>query len=150
MARKRKQDWSPREGDWPKLRVIANLGDKDPYEHGGFIVFEVVQREGRTIEAELWNEPGEDGQAEVFRFVIEPDVMQDLAWVDWERIASSMLEQASLEQVREMSRSPDPLVRANLYHAVGAYYGWGELDGDPMVMNRAQLLLRWPDFMGER
>jgi hypothetical protein len=114
------KDWRP--GTWEKhgevlVRVAGNLGDKNPFDYGGLIVFDVWQKQPdhMYVAAERWSEPthSEDPSNDrywVYRFDVEPNVLNELDWVDWNAIARFVgIERHAIER---MATSNDPLERA--------------------------------------
>jgi hypothetical protein len=151
------KDWRP--GKWTKhgdvlVRVAGNLGDKNPFDYGGLIVFDVWQREPehQYVAAEFWFEPeeGKGDHYEVYRFNVEPDVLKDLDWIassdtgNWDVIA----ENAGIERhvIERMAVSNDPLERAQVYRMVGDYHGWENIDSYPVALTREEIEVRWPEF----
>lgn len=139
------------------IKVIDNLGDRHPLDHGGYIIYRVrdPKKEGpgaSWIQAEFWDEPVEVDRDEpkkdlyeVYRWQIEPDVFEELSWVkDWDAIASSTGMKPS--KLIRMARSKDILDRAGVYEDVGRYHGFENLDSYPERFTREQMEERWPEF----
>lgn len=136
-----------------EIHVFGNLGDAHPFDHGGFIIFDVFDssRGRQWTAAEFWRAPQEGEVYErderafvVYGFTIEDDVLTDLAWVDWVKIAEFAGFQA--RDIQTMGTSPDPMIRARLYEIVGNYYGWDNIDSGPELFTREELEIRWPEF----
>jgi len=87
------------------------------------------------------DERGEDRYT-VYRFDIEDDPVKDLNWADWFAIVDTM--GVSVTELGEMSISPNPLQRAELYRMVGDHHGWDNIDGYPLRLSRPEMEERWP------
>jgi len=145
------KDWRPdrepprQRGD-VKIQVIGNLGDANPLDYEGLIVYELWDDDLYYVEAEYWNAPEYDsGPYWVYRFSVENDVFMDLSWVkDWDRVARY----AGILPVEfwRAARSRDPLDRAQVYRIVGEYHGWENIDSDPEKYTREEMEKRWPEY----
>jgi len=88
------KDWRPdrepprQRGD-VKNSGFGNLGDANPLDYEGLIVYELWDDDLYYVEAEYWNAPEYDsGPYWVYRFSVDDDVFMDLSWVkDWDRVA---------------------------------------------------------------
>lgn len=145
------KDWSPglpaggRKRGEVKIRILGNLGDANPLDYGGLIVYEMLDRGKKYIDAEYWTEPGPESETyTVYAWGVEKNVQEDLVWVDWEAVASYTGH--SLDQLKELGRSRDPMDRASVYKAVGDYYGYDEFDSYPLELTREDMEKRWPEF----
>jgi len=142
----------------PKWRRIANLGDVNPVEYGGFFVY--VDTTGvYPPEAELLQSPDSDDDGigwTIYRFPLErctfiDGVLSDnqfhpqhSAWFatpEAERAnrpqdtcyLSNVAESADypVEEIIADFCSPDPLKLANAYRAIGEYHGFENFDSYP-------------------
>jgi hypothetical protein len=142
----------------PHWALIANLGDVNPIDHGGYFVY----RDKTGVyceEAELLESPDddEDGTWRVYRFPLDvctftdgilsdnpyhPSVSAWFAQPESEHRARPQ-DTTYLSNVAEcvgtdsadlttMFCSTDPLKRAEAYRAVGEYHGFDNLDSDPI------------------
>jgi len=110
-----------------KTKVLGVLGDLDPVEHGGGVVFET--RYGPWVQ---YFEPygyheGSDVIVSDFPVDCPMSLFSDNG--DVEKVASSF--GMSAEDLREEARSDDPVRRADVYLAYARYYGMINLDGYP-------------------
>lgn len=143
----------------PPTRVlIAELGDEDPLEHGGYFVFQDLQ-EPRCYEAE-WLAVPEEGETKywtVYRFgltccsylngilsdnIYHPELP---AWFagpgQLRKIASySGLSTRALIALLCSGR-PEKLAAA--YRAIGEYAGWANLDSYPLSLTRREVTKRY-------
>jgi hypothetical protein len=118
-------------------RLIANLGDENPFDHGGYFIYQTPT----GIDAFYWDVGDDDGPVMVYQFPIEPDVAAALNWMkesDWKSIAT-FIGKPVLELHAHM-RDPNPLIRADIYRAVGGYHGFVNLDQYPTEMSRRELV----------
>ncbi len=110
--------------DWKPIGVI---GDMNPIEHWGGIVYETPY----GIEMLYFQES--EGTVYVHRIDISDDVIADLNWVDWKDVSSYT--GVSVTELKEAARSDNALARAQVYEAVGSYHGFSELDLEPEVLS---------------
>jgi len=129
--------------------VLANLGDVNPIDHGGYFVYRdttgVYAEEGEKlfVYEDSW---------QIYRFPLDrlkmvqgylvplrysPDWPEPLfrydEWFhkDLDRVASYVGQ--SVEELRNAFCSDDPIVRAGAYEAIGDYFGYENLDGYPLT-----------------
>ena len=116
-------------------RLVANLGDRDPFSYGGFLVF----KEGKDYNAVRWqsNEEENQGPVTVYRFDIPTDVFADKTWVKPAEIASSIGED-EFELVKQ-GRSKDVIQRALVVRDIGETWGYDNLDTSPDTMTEKEL-----------
>lgn len=148
------REWSPSSGrkrGGVLINVLGNLGDQNPFDYGGFIVYRVRDTDktgphSRWIEAEYWFEPEtETSDYEVYRWTIASDVFKDLNWVGaWDDVADCA--GIKYDEFMKLGRSPNPLDRAVVYEAVGRYHGFENLDSYTETFTREELEGRWPEF----
>lgn len=153
----------------PKWRLVANLGDVNPLDYGGYFVF-VDRTNTYAPEGEILQEPIDDEKKyTIYRFELDrlktvedpathaiylvteryaPDwphaVGQYDEWFhkDLAGVASFIgLEVISL---RGMFCSADPIERAQAYRAIGDYHGFANLDGYPLQLTRTEARRRYP------
>lgn len=140
----------------PRWRMVANLGDVNPIEYGGFFVY-VDQTGAYRPEAELLLEPDEDNGISgwtVYRFTLEDcsytnGVLSDNwahqempAWFadSLESIASFI--SSDVDTLRQGFLSDDPIARAWSWRAVGDYHGFDNLDSYPLTFAKKSDLPR--------
>lgn len=143
----------------PKWKLIANLGDVNPFEYGGYFVF--VDETGEyPPEAEVLeildeNDNGTPNKYEVHRFILEPctfvnGVLSDNsfhpdfpAWFadSLDGICSSM--DVKKEELIRLFCSDDPVERAQAWRNVGEYHGYVNLDEYPLTLNRKEVWGRY-------
>jgi hypothetical protein len=156
----------------PEYKIVGNLGDASPIEHGGFFVY--VDTTGvYDPQAELVIPPA-DGMEDdegatwtVYRFDLprctfdpQSGVLSDnkfhpqhpawFAQAEAEKSACSKLSRVAdfagieLEELRNWLCS-EPMQRAQAYQLIGEYHGWENFDSCPMTFNRAEILERYKD-----
>lgn len=137
----------------PNWKFLANLGDDNPVDYGGFFIF----KDSTGVyedEAVLLQSPDDDDSPEgwkVYRFIIDklkivddylvPD-NYDASWPhplpqydEWfNKDLISVAETMGLDEdeLREAFTSDNPLERAQAYLAIGYYHGFDNLDSDPL------------------
>ena len=116
----------PRYPQEKKPKLIANLGDASPFEHGGYFIYD--NGDG-TYTGHYWDGPDEDEPTEVFRFDIPEDVFADLSWVDLKPVASFV--GSTKEKLDRAGRSGDVRTRAWAVRDAGSYHGFHNLDDYP-------------------
>ena len=155
----------------PKWKLLANLGDASPIEHGGYFVY--VDRTGvYAPEAEILypcDDDGAPGHWTVYRFSLEqcktvedaethklylvsakyaPDwphaVSQYDEWFHRDLAQVAAYAGMTLAELRAMFCSDNPLERAHGYRAIGEYYGFENLDNYPLTFaKRSEVTKRY-------
>ena len=155
----------------PAWECIAQLGDKNPIDHGGYWILRdttgVYPEEG-----ELLIVPEEDGgKYTIYRFILERCTFTDgvlsdnkfhpehAAWwakTEEERKArpqdSTYLKNIAdfigmdVEELADHFCSEDALKRAAAYRAVGDYHGFNNLDDYPLTMKRREVNARYKEL----
>lgn len=156
----------------PDWECIAQLGDNDPIDHGGYWIL----RDKTGVypeEAELLVVPDDDDDGEyiVYRFVLErctfidgvlsdnkfhPDHAAWWAGTEKERKArpqdTTYLKNIAdfvgmeLEELVADFCSEDAVKRAMAYRAVGDYHGFDNLDSYPLTLKRREVKKRYKEL----
>jgi hypothetical protein len=157
----------------PRWKFVANLGDRNPLEEGGYFVY-VDETGVYTAEAERLEiskcetAAGDLATYEVYRFSLERctyvnGILSDNkfhpnkpAW--WAKPESERAEypyhttylenmlvytDQPLEEVVKSFCSEDPVERARAYELVGFYHGWINLDSYPIELTYEEALERY-------
>lgn len=160
----------------PNWKVIANLGDVNPIEYGGYFVFEDTTGV-YPPEAELLIAPDEDEDGAtwlVYRFALDRCTLIDgilsdnqfhpnfPAWFakpESERVNrpqdTTYLSNVAccfsmeLEELQRLFISDSAVERAHGYRAVGDYHGFVNLDSDPLTLTRDEVTARYQDTIAE-
>ena len=160
------------ETNQPKWELVANLGDANPIDYGGYFVY----RDTTGVypaEAERLDSPESDnGEWTVrrvcldrlelaydmferkllvpFGFSERTDLPHPIArYNEWfadglESVANYV--GMSLDELRNGFCSEDPVERAFAYQAVGDYHGWENLDSYPLTFaNRSEVEARYAE-----
>jgi hypothetical protein len=140
----------------PVWKLLANLGDVNPLDYGGYFVF-IDETGVYPPEAEVLEEPcEEDGQYTVYRFILERCTLTNGVLSDnpyhplapvWFAdaigdIADTVGSDATRE-VQDMLCSADPLERAHAYRDVASHFGWHEFDHDALRLTAAEAEARY-------
>jgi hypothetical protein len=148
----------------PKWKFVANLGDVNPLDHGGYLVYrdrtglhppEAVRIEPRDHSGVPDRE--RDRSWYVARFVLEPCTYQDgvlsdnpfhtdrPAWFakDLHAIGRLMGDDGPDGVIDDLC-SEDPVQRALGYQAVGLYLGFQEFGDAEIVKGRVEMRRRYP------
>lgn len=156
----------------PKWKCVAQLGDKNPVDHGGFFV--LIDTTGvHTPQVELLESPDDDeGEWMVYRFDLDrctyiDGVLSDNpfhpthpAWFakpENHRAArpqdttylSNVCRTMDIEE-SELVRllcSENPVERAQGYRCIGQYHGWDNFDSYPLTMKRGEVNRRYKKVM---
>ncbi len=142
----------------PEWEFVANLGDADPIEHGGYMIF--VDKTGvYCAEAEYWD-PDErklyriqldrmdlvEGKLILFR--IANRSLEDrplphplMAYVEW------FDEHVHDPQQRQAFCSSNPMQRAMAYRALYEVQGWENGDGYALTMSAEEMTERWKEYI---
>lgn len=137
------KDWTPLDG---RRILIDNLGDVHPLDHGGTLVFEIWDRDGRRFES-VRIDPRIDRSYEVRRWPIEKDVLRDASWVDGDHL-QDLASYIGVDEryLKRASAHSDARVRARLYEDIGAYFGFDNLDAYPTRVTHDKILDWFPEL----
>jgi hypothetical protein len=156
----------------PTWQLVANLGDANPIEYGGYFVYRDttgVYCEEAELLTPTENDYSETMNWEVHRFVLDrlervetddrillvpfgfstrTDLPRSIeAYDEWfsddlGRVADWAGQ--TLEQMRNLLCSSDPIERAFAYQSIGEYHGLENLDSYPLKFdNRAEVEARY-------
>lgn len=159
----------------PKWKLLANLGDVNPIEYGGYFVY-VDETGAYDAEAERLEPPMDDvdeddpsARWEVRRIcldrckLVEDDdhrvyvvpVRYDASWpypvsryAEWftEALASiAEFVDTTVSDLRTNLCSEEPVRRALAYQAIYDYHGWDNGDSYPLTLTRAEVEERYKD-----
>lgn len=159
-----------------RWELLANLGDKNPLDYGGYFVFR--DRQGKWPDrAEYLDVPtGEPGDETyiVYRFDLDrctfikgilsdnpyhPDYPVWFARRDEEHKQRHGYDQWSnfTDLARDMGLtpeefaadfcSPDPVIRARAYEEIAHHHGWIEFDQYPLTLSRQEAWERYAPFL---
>lgn len=159
----------------PKWKLIANLGDVNPIDYGGYFIY-IDETGVYDPEAELLIAPedeDEDGNGEwtIYRFELErctyidgilsdnrfhPELSAWFAQSPAERAerpqdTTNLANVASFIDSTEDALqtdlcSDDPIARAHAYRAIGDYHGFENFDSYPITLrNRAEVEARYAE-----
>jgi hypothetical protein len=119
-------------------KLVINLGDINPFEHGGFMVY-------NTKEVCRWAAP-EDGSSDiqVYRFTMDGD--DAIADLNIEQSIRSLASFAGipLRHLRAMARSENLVERAEVYRIYGDYLGYINLDPEPTWFTQDEYMANYP------
>lgn len=143
----------------PVWQLVAQLGDMNPTEYGGYWIFEdtsgAYAPEGEILI--LDDEDSEESSGEVFRFIMENCTYQNgilsdnkfhpshSVWFGDELDSLSSFYGQSSAELIEAFTSSDPIKRAFAWRAVGEYFGFYELDSYPLRLSRAEIVERYSE-----
>lgn len=138
----------------PKWKLVANLGDVNPLDYGGYFVY-VDETGVYDPEAELLVEPSDDKYL-VYRFPLERCHLIDAidksvgdnkyhprltAW--FSDSLASIAESADIPDIAKLLCSENPIDLAEAYHVIGNYHGFENLDSYPLTLTRAEAEARY-------
>jgi len=147
----------------PNWKYIANLGDANPIDHGGFFVYidetGVYDPEVELLGVIEENDCGEASRWVVYRFSLERCTFEDgilsnnkfhkdhAAWFAEPECKRAERPQDTtylskvaecmgmdLETLQTLFCSDNPIERAEAYRCVGEYHGFGNLDSYPLTL----------------
>jgi hypothetical protein len=148
----------------PVWKFIANLGDKNPLEHGGYFVYRdetgVYQEE-----ADLLIPPEkEGGKYRIYRILLDrlklvrgylvpfkygADWSHPVAfyddWVHAHLDSVAKFVGVSVKKLAKAFTSRDPLIRAEAYRAVADYTGYENFDERPIILTRGEVEERYDE-----
>ena len=120
------------------MKLLAQLGDVNPTEHGGGFLVSHATSETPVVE---WCEVEPQGQLSLHMVPVPLDILEELSWVSVSRLSSFLGTEE--DDIRTRSKSEDLFVRALLLVEVGECYGWHELDHSPNAVHAEILKSRW-------
>jgi len=155
----------------PVWKLIANLGDVNPIDHGGYFIYRDETR-NYNEEAELLEVIDEDSEEPkwiVRRFTLDqctlidgilsdnifhpehpawfaaPESMKALRPQDTTYLSSvARYSDISLDELQANLCSPNPVERAMAYRMIGDYHGWENFDSYPLVItDRSEIEARY-------
>jgi hypothetical protein len=141
----------------PIWKLVAQLGDADPIEHGGYFIYEDTTGVYPPEAAHLIAPEDDDGTWIEYRFILEP-----CTWIDgilsdnkfhpghaaW--FAENIESVASCSGQPEVSAFISSLTgdsitdRAWAWRAIGEYHGFENLDSYPNSFTREEIEARYP------
>lgn len=125
------------------IKFHGIIGDCNPIEHDGGVVYE-GDYGPEVVHFQGWSD--DNGQrVTVSRFSVEDNVLEDLTWVNWEEVASSM--GMDPEELKGHATSSNVLARAQVYETVGMYCGFRELDAYPQELTLEQAENEFGEFV---
>ena len=141
----------------PKFKLVAQLGDKNPIDHGGYFVY-IDETGVYSPEAELLIAPdNDDGKWEIRRFILEPctfinGILSDNkfhpespAWfADGVGEISNFVGIPTADLI-DMFCNGNIENRAIAWLSVGDYHGFENLDSYPLYLTRSQAESRYND-----
>ena len=151
----------------PKWKFVANLGDADPLEHGGYMVFEDATGVYEA-EAEIWDPDFKnlfriqldrmalvEGHLIPFRIANRAPHKGPLphplkSYIEWfdshiESVASS--NDIAPNELRRLFCSEDPVERAHAYYELYTHEGWINGDSYPVRMSVTKMAKRWKEYL---
>jgi hypothetical protein len=147
----------------PEWKFIANLGDVNPLEYGGYFIFEDTTGVYQP-EAELYMP--EDKLA--YRFSLDkltiwaghlipegfnrrmdlPHPVYDyIEWFDGDIKSIASFVGLSYLELMSMFSSDDICVRARAYQAIGDYHGYDNLDSYPLELTEEEAEKRYSSYL---
>lgn len=163
----------------PKWKLIANLGDRNPIDYGGYFVY-IDETGVYDPEAELLEVTNENDceatEWSVYRFSLERCTLENgilsdnkyhkdhAAWFakpERERAErpqdTTYLKNVAdcmgmeLEALQAMFCSDNPIERAHAYRCVGEYHGFENLDSYPLTFtDRAEVEARYAEEIASK
>ncbi len=133
-----------------KDKLLANFGDVNWTTYGGFLVFEGEQEPyvevvdvWRLDSGEVEDENDPDMKWDIYQFPLD----KMLSWTDdtLEGAASSI--GVSLEELKKLLDSDDPIELAGGYEVLVGYFGAHEFDSYPMTLDAEEMEERYPDLI---
>lgn len=118
------------------MNIVARVGDVDPIEHGGGVIFESPEGE---LSLEYLRGIG-GPERTVYQVPIPEDVLDFYNWIEVENISSfgGLLP----SEIRKMSTGT-PQEKAGILMLVATYYGWSNLDSYPLKLSEREVEQRW-------
>lgn len=136
-----------------KMRKIGNIGNINPIKYGGGIIFTSSKQDEPWLEyfdglSDLGfdEDPKELSELDitVYRVGLEKNAktfLNQYNWADWKRIAR--LTGSNIKDYTTLSRLKTIRNRALATQNIADYYGWDEIDQDPLLITIGKLINRW-------
>lgn len=156
--------------DQPAWKLVANLGDQNPLEHGGLFVYR--DETGVYCEKAVKLDPMLNGTFEVRRFCLEKCTYENGVLSDnpyhkdhpvWfgDRTPDKWNPEGELKKLADYTGqteeglikafcSDNPCDRAMAYESVGNYHGWENLDEYPVTLTYEEAKEKYGDLRGDR
>lgn len=133
----------------PRWRLVANLGDVNPVEYGGFFVYrDTTKVYGPEVELLEAGDSDADGWT-IYRACIESDPTKEW-WYDKISDVARFIGQPE-DEVRADLASGDVVRVAHIYQGLMSYFGGHEFDSYPIVCaKRSDLPRRIRRYNGKR
>ncbi len=146
----------------PEWKLVAQLGDANPIEYGGYFVY-VDETGVYPPEAELLDAPDCDEKQRwnVYRFILEPctfinGILSDNrfhpdkpAWFADRLHAVAGYCDFDMEEMISALTGNDIKAKAWAWKAIGEYHGMNNLDDYPLTFNRAEVEARYAEELAK-
>lgn len=145
----------------PVWKCVAQLGDVNPLDHGGYWIFVdetgVYAPEAEWLEVPDIDDAGGLNVRRAYRFILEPCTFQNEILSDnpyhpdypvWFANRLDQLANFAGMEVPELIAlfcAENPLERAEAWRVVGSYFGFHELDNYPLELRRRETRQRYSD-----
>lgn len=136
------KEWTPLDG---RRILVGELGDVNPLEHGGTLIYKIMDPDGIYYEA-VRIDPMINHNFQIRRWTIEEDVLADASWVDDYLKDLARAIGVTPGYVKRLSVHPDVRLRASLYEDIASYFGLDNLDAYPVFLTREEALERFPEL----
>ena len=152
----------------PVWKLLANLGDVNPVDHGGLFVYQDLTGVYPEECEKLVSPDDDNGTWYMYRFILDRLELHGKAclvpfgfttrtdlpypiesYEEWfskdiEHVAETIGESADV--LRLMFCSADPIERARAYESIGDYHGFDNLDSYPLIFsNRSDVTARYTE-----
>ena len=123
----------------PVWKFIANLGDANPIEHGGYFIFEDLTGV-YSPEGEVWN----PDEMKAYRIMLDKVESVEDEWFG-DKI-DDVSKCVDFQNIEECITGENILDRARAYEAIGLYYGFVNFDNYPLELTMEEAQERYKDF----
>lgn len=119
--------------------VIGSIGDVNPIDHSGGYIFQTEY--GAVLE---YISPDTGSESDGVWFIYRVDLGDsDLPdWANFETVHKYIGPEEDYDYAKEWEKG-NPVTRACILEDVASYYGWHELDYDPLVLTAREVWARY-------
>lgn len=130
-------------------KIYGHIGDNDPIEHGGGIVFKNEDDQNPTLIYFVCH-PADNGYfVDVHTIDIAENVFEDVDWCKSDIVELSVYVDIPILQLTEYAKSDNVLTRADVYAAIAGYWGWHNLNSEPLVLSLEKCEDEYGNFVDE-
>lgn len=130
-------------------KIYGHIGDGDPIKNGGGIVFKSKDEQNPTLIYFVCYPNPYGFFVDVHTIDIAENVFEDVGWCKNDIVELSIYIDIPILQLIEYAKSDNVLARADVYAAIAGYWGWHNLNSEPIVLSLEKCEDMYGDFVDE-